>query len=307
MARNRSDELKLELSQQIVDLCKKQNWPVGQRLTERDLAERFNVSRSPVRSALEYLAGKGVISRKPRSGYYLAIAGGRIDKRLGAMPQGTAESLYIQILRDRFAGVIPAQMSEADFMRHYAVKRGLLLKVLMRLSHEGFIHRGQGHGWIFREILSSVAAYQASYEFRLAVEPAALRSSHFKIDRQKLDRLYDMHKKILDGKKKEMTGIEHFDLDAELHETLASFSGNQFFVEAMRYHNRLRRVVEYESFYADERMTESCEEHLQILNALRKGDREWAATLMTRHLRLASEAVAVFHETADAGEENRPN
>lgn len=299
MARKRSEELKFELSQQIVELCRKQQWSVGQRLTERDLAERFNVSRSPVRSALEYLTERELIERKPNGGYYLAVSGSDLSERLGDVPKGTAEALYIQILRDRFAGRIPAQLSEADFMRHYEVKRGLLMKVLLRLSSEGFIERGQGHGWIFREILNSLQAYRASYEFRLAVEPAALRSENFTVDRQKLDYLYEKHQKLLNGELREMGIIEHFDLDAELHETLAALSGNQFFVESIQYHNRLRLVVEYESFYADERMTESCEEHLEILDALRKGDREWAATLMTRHLQLASEAVQAFHHAAE--------
>lgn len=284
------------MSQQIVDLCRKEDLPVGSRLTERDLAARFGVSRSPVRSALEYLTAREAIIFKPRSGYYLAVPGRDLDSHLGEVPQAAAEALYMQILRDRFAERIPEQMSEADFMRQYEVKRGTLLKVLMRLSQEGFVHRGQGHGWIFREILNTVAAYKASYEFRLAVEPAALRSPSFSVNQKQVDLLYETHQKILENKMANLSGIQQFDLDAQLHETIVSFSGNKFFIDSVRYHNRLRRVVEYESFAADERMLESCEEHLEILDALRRDDREWAATLMTRHLQLASEAVEVFHQ-----------
>jgi DNA-binding GntR family transcriptional regulator len=79
-----------------------------------------------------------------------------------------------------------------------------------------------------------------------------------------------------------------------LHETIALFSGNRFFLETIRYHNQLRRIVEYESFAMDERMQESSEEHVQILQGLVAGDFEWAAAAMTRHLKLASSAIAVF-------------
>ena len=290
-----AEGLRLKLSQQIIELCRREGWTRGQRLTERQLALKFGVSRSPVRAALEYLVNNGAIARTDAGGYVLAVEDVDLVNVATDVPPPAEEELYLQILRERFTGVLPEQVSEANMMRRYDVTRGQLLKALMRLSEEGFLVRGPGNGWQFKEFLQTVAAYQASYEYRLAIEPAAVRSPNYRPDMQKLKRLRKAHEQLVKpGGLGAISGISQFDLDAELHETIAAFSQNPFFVDAVRHHNRLRRVVEYESFDADERIEESCAEHIQILDALLADDREWAATLLTRHLTLASQSIDVF-------------
>lgn len=297
----RPNDLHLELSQQILDICRREGYSTGQRLTERGLAAQLGVSRSPVRGALQYLESKKVVAANPGHGYILKQTGRQLERQVKTLPRATIEYLYMEILKDRFAGVLAEQVSEADLMRRYDVSRGQLQKVLLRLSHEGFVHRGQGHGWIFHEVLNTVEAYKASYEIRLAVEPAAIRSPNFQSDSQRLERLLQLHTEMLNGKRaKGITAVQLFEQDAELHETIAGFSGNPFFVETVRYHNQLRRIVEYESFAVDERMQESCEEHVKILEALVRDDREWAATLMTRHLALASDSIVVFSDEVES-------
>ncbi|MCG8505555.1 MAG: GntR family transcriptional regulator [Sphingomonadales bacterium] len=290
-----ADGLRLKLSQQIIELCRREGWTEGQRLTERQLAQHFGVSRSPIRSALEYLVNNGAIARTEAGGYVLAVKDVDLADVATDVPPPAEDELYLRILRERFTGALPEHVSEANMMRRYDVTRSQLLKVLMRLSEEGFLVRGPGNGWQFKEFLQTVAAYQASYEYRLAVEPAAIRSPNYLPDVKKLRRLRKAQEEIArPGGLGEISGISQFDLDAELHETIAGFSQNPFFVDAVRHHNRLRRVVEYESFEANERMEDSCAEHIQILDALLADDREWAATLLTRHLILASESIDVF-------------
>ena len=68
-----ADGLRLKLSQQIIELCRREGWTEGQRLTERQLAQHFGVSRSPIRSALEYLVNNGAIARTEAGGYVLAV------------------------------------------------------------------------------------------------------------------------------------------------------------------------------------------------------------------------------------------
>ena len=291
----RTNDLHLELSRQIIELCRRDGYPSGKRLTERGLAKVLGVSRSPVRGALKYLASKHVVAAQPGGGYALKRSGAQLEKHIGQVPKATAETVYLQFLKDRFAGDLPDQISEADLMRRYNVPRGVLLKVLHRLSQEGFAHRGQGHGWVFHEVLNNVGRYRQSYEVRLAIEPAAIRSDNFRPAIDRFTRLRELHEAFLSANNKRgKSGIELFDLDAELHETIAASSNNPFFVEIVRHQNQLRRIVEYESFAVNERTDESCEEHINILDALLRDDREWAATLMTRHLELARDATVVF-------------
>jgi DNA-binding GntR family transcriptional regulator len=288
-----ANQLALELSEKIVQLCLDRELETGARLAERKLATAFGVSRSPIRAALKVLEDRGVVRREKR-GYVLAAGHGELSELSLDVPPAAAEELYVRIVRDRFAGRHPEQVSEADLLRTYGVTRGTLQKTLMRLNQDGHISRSPGRGWAFHETLGSVEAYRASYEYRLAIEPAALHSPNYSVDRARVEALLNRHLEIFRSDAEGISAAQWFSLDAELHEMLASFSGNEFFLQGVRSHNRLRRTVEIESFYANERVRDSFEEHIAILEALLKDDRTWAATLLTRHLQLASESVEVF-------------
>jgi DNA-binding GntR family transcriptional regulator len=289
-----ANQLAQELAQRIVRYCVDKQVQPGDRLTERKLAAALDVSRSPIRSALKLLEDRKLLQRGD-IGYELAVDAKGLDRAMREVTASAEDELFVRILRDRFAGKLGDHVSEADLLRTYDVTRSHLLKALMHLHREGYVARSPGRGWSFLETLRSVEAHRASYEFRLAVEPAALASPNYKIDRAAVERLLERHRKLFAAvEKKKISGAEWFDLDAELHDMLVGFSGNEFFIQAMKTQNRLRRVVEIESFYADERVRESFEEHVQILEALLKPDTTWAATLLARHLQLASESTEVF-------------
>lgn len=301
-----ANQLALELSEKIVHLCRERELETGDRLAERKLATAFGVSRSPIRAALKVLEERGIVRLEERA-YRLAASPTELSELSLDVPPAAAEELYVRIVRDRFAGHLSEQVSEADLLRTYGVTRGTLQKTLMRLNQDGHISRSPGRGWAFHETLGSVEAYRASYEYRLAIEPAALQSPNYAVDRPRVEALLNRHLDILGSDVAGISAAQWFSLDAELHEMLASFSGNEFFLQGVRSQNRLRRTVEIESFYANERVRDSFEEHIAILQALLKDDRTWAATLLTRHLQLASESIEVFlpkgaREARQAGE-----
>lgn len=296
-----ANQLALELGERIVQYCIANDLQPRARLTERKLAHELGVSRSPIRSALKVLADRKVLERAS-AGYVLACDRESLTRFSLNVPPAAADELYYQVLHDRFAGKLPEHVSEADLMREYGVTRSTLNKSLMKLNKDGYISRSAGRGWTFHETLGTIEAYTASYEFRLAIEPAALGSPNYRIDRTRVQRLLERHLELLDGASGKVDGTEWFALDAELHEMLVGFSGNEFFLRAIRAQNQLRRIVEIQSFYADERVRASFDEHVGILNALLNDDPRWAATLLTRHLQLASESTEVFF--ARAGKEN---
>jgi len=68
----------------------------GRKLVHQDLAEMLNVSRTPVREALERLYQEGFVTRLPRRGFYVAEMTG--DEALELY--GAREALEIHALRE---------------------------------------------------------------------------------------------------------------------------------------------------------------------------------------------------------------
>lgn len=60
----------------------------GERLDEVSLAERFNVSRTPVREALRQLSAMGLVERRPNRGAIVAVV---TPQHLASMFEGMAE------------------------------------------------------------------------------------------------------------------------------------------------------------------------------------------------------------------------
>ncbi|MBB5350207.1 DNA-binding GntR family transcriptional regulator [Haloferula luteola] len=71
MARRSADDIRQSLEEQIVE----GQWKNGERLDEVQLAERFGVSRTPLREALRMLAGSGLIELIPRRGAFVRHPG----------------------------------------------------------------------------------------------------------------------------------------------------------------------------------------------------------------------------------------
>ncbi|HET6971948.1 MAG TPA: GntR family transcriptional regulator [Phenylobacterium sp.] len=281
-------KLQRKLAVQIAEFIRDNDLQEGQ-LTELGLAEALNVSRTPIRAALEYLAGLNIV----------APSGQRRGFRVTATPAALAEltqeaaytdeeeALYLRIASDYVGARLPDQFSEADMMRQYGVGRGMLLRVLQRMARERVIERNPGYGWRFAPLLRSMEAHDGSYRFRMVVEPAALMEPGFALDPAWAARTRRAHDGILATPAGKLSMVRFFEVNADFHAGLAACSGNPFFHEAVLQQNQLRRFLSY-AWELDERIAESCHEHMAILTALEKGDRDWAATLMRRHLDLAA-------------------
>ncbi|QRG08880.1 GntR family transcriptional regulator [Xanthobacter dioxanivorans] len=276
-----------ELAAKIIDFIRRENLPAGYHLTESQLVDEFGVSRSPIRAALTVLAEKGVVTATPNRGHYLAQGAEALaDLELDGSPSDVA--LYDRIARDRMRDKVPEQFTEAAFMRRYRVSRAQLVRTLTRLTQDGLVQRGNGHRWVFLAVLNSAEAYDASYRFRALIEPAGLLEPTFKLDEALLDRSRHAHEQILKlAKAGDLKGRDVFEVNAEFHEILASMSGNPFILQGVRQQNRLRRLSEYYAYDDSDRIEILIQEHFKIMDVLRSGDREWAATLLRRHLEIA--------------------
>jgi DNA-binding GntR family transcriptional regulator len=255
----------------------------GEPLTERALAERFLVSRSPVRVALRELDGAGVLRAVPRGGYFVAD-----PQRAAALAEGGAtdedEDVYLSIARERLSGAIPERLSENELLRRTGITRSRLQALLRRMSEEGWVERLPGNGWRFLPVLTSMQSYRQSYSFRQAIEPAAIRDPGFRANRAELGRQREIQRGLIAGDILTISSVRLFEVNSALHEAICDCSGNAFFTEALRRVNRLRRLIEYRVVIDRELARLRCAEHVEILDLILAEQREAAANLMHRHL-----------------------
>jgi DNA-binding GntR family transcriptional regulator len=273
------------LANLILDLARTLRLKAGHHLTEQRLAEELAVSRTPVRSALKLLAERGVVEARQRQGFFLAKSWDELDhQHTLAVPSTPDETFYRALLRDRLAGGVAESITQTELARRYRINRVGLLRTLGRMSDEGLIVRNKGQGWRFLPTLDSQRSLRSSYDFRLAIEPAAVLTPGFAIERAALNRLAAAHEQALSSTADSMSDSALFELDSGFHETLVGFSGNPFFLQAVQQQNRLRRLLEYQGYGNRRRVRDWVGEHLDVIRALDAGDVASAAALLRLHL-----------------------
>jgi DNA-binding GntR family transcriptional regulator len=188
--------LNSQLVEQIIGHIRDGSLRPGERVTERGLAGRLRVSRSPVRRALAILRDRGVIEMDEDGaviGTVLSLADARPSE-----PDGD-EGIYFQIADDRLNGLLSDRVTENALLRRYALTRPRLTHILRRMSEEGWIERLPGHGWQFLPVLTSLDGYQDSYRFRLLIEPAAILEPGFVVDEPALGRVRQQQQQLVNG------------------------------------------------------------------------------------------------------------
>ena len=276
-------EVQLKMARTIVDYLCRNRMNVGNHVTEQELVEEFHISRSPVRAAMAYLAERGVFEQRPNRGFFVKLDGPSLRKLSLEMPTTDEENLLGAIARDWFAGRVPQSFSEAEFCRRYGLGRSVATRVLFKLSEDGIISRNRGHGWRFESSLHTKATRDESYAFRIVIEPAAILSPSFELDRGMADLCRRHHELVLDPAPEDTSLATLSDIDVEFHRMIGVSSRNRFFLAAIERQNSLRRITAYAN-WSKAQLIGSCVGHMEILAALERDQREEAAELMRHHL-----------------------
>jgi DNA-binding GntR family transcriptional regulator len=195
------------LADQIAALVLSGDFEPGLRLDEHMLAERFGVSRTPVREALRQLASTGLIEIRPRRGATVASAtSAQLDTLFGAMAEVEAtcsrlaamsmtpierrrlqslhESMAELVARDDRDGFAAANLTfhtliytgaHNDIITEFAIglRRRLAPFRKAQFRTEGRLPRSQEeHGNVVRAILAgdALAAHAAMFDHMSLVE-----------------------------------------------------------------------------------------------------------------------------------------
>jgi DNA-binding GntR family transcriptional regulator len=276
------------LIESICELIQADGMAPGARLNEKQLALRLNVSRTPVRAALDVLAHRGLVVRRKQLGVELVAR--MPKKRAPARKSAGEDDLLVRIARDRDQGKLGDEVSETELMQHYGVPRPVVRSTLDLLADLDMVQRKPGYGWRFVTIWNAEMRRE-SYRFRMVIEPAAILEPGFTLPPGWAEAMRRRHDASLSAPWTESSSVAFFEMNAEFHEGIAAASGNRFFLESMRRQNRLRRFSVYNWKHGFDRVRANHAEHMDVLARLEAGDREFAALLMRRHLELAERAL----------------
>jgi DNA-binding GntR family transcriptional regulator len=273
----------------IVEHIRENNLPNGHHLPAQMLADALRVSRAPIAVALKRLEELEIVRFEPHRGYFLAKDAGELagDTGPGLAGREPEDDLYFQIAEDRLSGKLAERVSENELMRLYGAPRSRLLKILHRIAEEGWVERRPGNGWEFRTGLTSREGYEQAYQFRAAIESQALLLPTFQIDRKAFQAARVEQLAILDGFER-MSRNHLFQTNSQFHEMLVGCARNEFFADAVRRVNRLRRLIEYRITVDRSRLPLQSREHLHILDLVEAGDRHRAAEFLRVHILGAS-------------------
>jgi DNA-binding GntR family transcriptional regulator len=182
----------------------------GQRLTEELLCAEFNVSRSPIREALQMLADRNLIDKKPRQGYLVK------------------------------------QLNLTEITELYEVRSALETHVMERVCAEGMAEAPL-----------------------LELELEWTRLLH------------------------NLPGMDNYPVgeDEAFHRTFAEATGNQALQTMLQGINDRIRFMRASDIRTPQRMRDTCLEHLEIIDAVRRHDSARAIALVRRNIEAGRASV----------------
>ena len=278
--------LQKTLTERIAQLVHEDALQPGARLNESRLAQRLNVSRSPIRAALKRLADDGFVELQPNRGMAL-IALPPLASGPDPISQDE-EELIRRIAKDRRENQLPVAFTEAELMRLYDRDRKPIRDALEALERLGVVERKPGYGWRFPDAIRDEQSRQEGFRFRMLIECGAIREPGYKLPEGWADVMREQHNRFLVDEWNNSSSIALFEMNAAFHLGVCAASGNRYLTEAMHRQNQLRRLSNYNWKHGAARVEITCREHLEILDRLVAGDNEVAAALMMRHLEHSS-------------------
>jgi DNA-binding GntR family transcriptional regulator len=277
--------LQQDIAERLLRMVREDGLEVGAWLNENSAARRLNVSRTPVRAAIDHLARQGLVRRHPNKGVEL-LSAPEVSTDPGAGADAT-ELAMVKVAQDRHGGRLPDEISELELMRRYELGRPEVQRLMARLADLDMVERKRGYGWRFLHEPRDQSAHDERYRFRLLIEPMVFLEPEFALEQGWIDEMRTRHEQTLSQPWKESSAIGFYEMNADFHEGLAAASGNRFIHSAIRRQNQMRRLSNYDWTYGYERVVVNSREHLQMLATIEAGDLQLASALMRSHLQRA--------------------
>jgi DNA-binding GntR family transcriptional regulator len=201
------------------------------------------------------------------------------------------KSLVGQVLVAIMRGELPggSWLVEQDLAERFGVSRTPIREAINQLSGFGVVRMYPNRGAQVRQF--GPDELRDIYLVRQVLETEATRLACGRINEHALDRVYQQTKALMDEPEDSSNWARRqIEVDRHLHDLVARSCGSErLHTELDRYWTLIDAVRESLGHRYEAREV-ALREHLRIIESLRRGDTEAAATAMARHV----------HQTADA-------
>lgn len=280
----------------LVALLVQEQAPVGTHLAAQKIADRLNVSRSPVNDALQLLCETGFVVRQKNRGYFLAQDPTTHYTANAEPVQNTVGKTYFALADDLLTGKLPMTVSEVALKARYKLTGAQLQTLLARITNEGWVNRKPGYGWEFSSMLTTPDSLLQSYRMRLALEPAALLEPGYRLAPTVIERCRAVELELINGGIETASADQLHDRGVRFHEALVEASGNPFFIDTIKRVNKVRRLLSYRSMKNRTRYVEHCKQHLEILELLEQNKTRQASQALYDHLQATLRNVGDIYD-----------
>ncbi|GLQ35350.1 GntR family transcriptional regulator [Amylibacter marinus] len=280
----RKSDLSTKISNRLIQDILSGALASGQHISAQQVADRYGVSRTPVREALNTLEAKSVLTREENRGYFVTDEMPLEITQEMALSNREEANDYQIFANDWLTNQIPEEVTEQFLRDKYDWTKAKVGDLLIRAAREGWAERKEGYGWRLLPVAKTPEAFDEIYRFRLAIEPAALLEPSFSLNRKVLDEQRRNQENMLEMSINTAPGEALLHSGSQFHEEIIKLSGNPFFHVALQRVNRMRRLMEYRAEINRERLIEQCTEHLEILTLLERGEIADASYRMRQHL-----------------------
>jgi DNA-binding GntR family transcriptional regulator len=204
-------------------------------------------------------------------------------------------------IADRIVEAILAQklmpgtrLGEQALSMLFDCSRTLVREALMQLAARGIVQVSSRRGWYV--VQPSKTEAREAFEARKVIETGLIRSAGA-MDKATLKRLKQHIQQEKTALKQDDVGRRSF-LLGDFHVCLAECLGNQLLADTLRDFTARTTLIAM-LYQSSHDAVKSCQEHIDIVEALARGDKETAEQLMAQHIGQVQSALQINASPAD--------
>lgn len=187
-----------------------------------------------------------------------------------------------------------ARLGEQALSMLFDCSRTLVREALMQLAARGIVQVSSRRGWFV--VQPSKTEAREAFEARKVIETGLIRSAGA-MDKATLKRLKQHIQQEKTALKQDDVGRRSF-LLGDFHVCLAECLGNQLLADTLRDFTARTTLIAM-LYQSSHDAVKSCQEHIEIVQALEQGDKETAERLMAQHIGQVQSALQINAAPAD--------